>query len=841
MPAIAHLPLENGATDLWTSWASVVRGWLDAKAAAARDTIVLLPFAALLAPARAAFAAGGGWQPRIETPLTLAAAVAPPLQSVPGAVSGDVVLDRLHAAALLRDLPSVAQRERDDPRSFAHVVGLFVDAAQALRRASLAHAPARREAFWAQVRRELPTAAGPGAFEALLLRAAAEWAAVAAPAPTDVLHTLQPAAWVGVRLGGRDAVAEAVFENAACPALVVDMDAGPFSALPQRVSCDDREHEAQGAASQVIEALNAGRVPVALVALDRELVRRVRALLDRQQVPLVDETGWALSTTVAAARLMSELRAALPDAGPDARLDWLKGWPAAAAGGRALESLEADWRRARRVRDPGAAEALRQRAAEHLAPYAARRDRTLAGWLALLQDRLQAGGLFDALRNDAAGLQLLQALRFDAPQAAWREAAQTLVLDLPGFVAWVDATLEAAPFEPPPAPGAEVVLTPLARAIGRPFAHIVIPGADAVRLGRTEPASALIGETLAARLGVENAASRRERQRLAFLQALRAPAVTLLRRRRDGDEPIAPSPEVEAFVLERQRAGLELPAERHWQAPLEAVERRPVERPAARAPADLPEQLSASTIEALRECPYRFFGRAVLRLGEADELEAGVRKRDFGNWLHGVLHRFHAARIDGGDDAALLQQAADEETEAQDLDAAELLPYRAGFEPFVPAYLAWLARRDAEGWRWEGGETDRTLEPPELAPQRLGGRLDRVDRAPDGSLQVIDYKTGAASGLRAKVADPNEDTQLAFYAALEPRAETAMYLALDDPKAPLPISHPGVRTTAALLVERVADEMRRLREGAPMLALGEGRACEFCEARGLCRKDHWPA
>ena len=40
------------------------------------------------------------------------------------------------------------------------------------------------------------------------------------------------------------------------------------------------------------------------------------------------------------------------------------------------------------------------------------------------------------------------------------------------------------------------------------------------------------------------------------------------------------------------------------------------------------------------------------------------------------------------------------------LDPAELLPFRAGFERFAPAYLAWLDERDAQGWRWREGETD---------------------------------------------------------------------------------------------------------------------------------------
>ena len=51
----------------------------------------------------------------------------------------------------------------------------------------------------------------------------------------------------------------------------------------------------------------------------------------------------------------------------------------------------------------------------------------------------------------------------------------------------------------------------------------------------------------------------------------------------------------------------------------------------------MPTQLSASSYEDLRRCPYRFFALRMLGLKEADEIEAEVDKRDFGTWLHGVL------------------------------------------------------------------------------------------------------------------------------------------------------------------------------------------------------------
>jgi ATP-dependent helicase/nuclease subunit B len=42
-----------------------------------------------------------------------------------------------------------------------------------------------------------------------------------------------------------------------------------------------------------------------------------------------------------------------------------------------------------------------------------------------------------------------------------------------------------------------------------------------------------------------------------------------------------------------------------------------------------------------------------------------------------------------------------------------------------------------------------------------------------------------------------------------------------------------------VLSEHLAAERVRIEQGAPLPALGEGTVCEVCEARGLCRRDHW--
>ena len=111
------------------------------------------------------------------------------------------------------------------------------------------------------------------------------------------------------------------------------------------------------------------------------------------------------------------------------------------------------------------------------------------------------------------------------------------------------------------------------------------------------------------------------------------------------------------------------------------------------------------------------------------------------------------------------------------------------------------------------------------------------------AIQLIDYKTGHVSGLKDKVRAPLEDTQLAFYAALAGAGHSvplkAIYLAVDGTQRIDEVEHKNVAETAAALVQGLAHDLSRVRAGAGLPALGEGATCDFCAARGVCRRDHW--
>lgn len=824
----------------WDRLAQASQEWLRAQGLSARDAVLLVPFAQHLVPARRAFARRGGWSPRIETTRSLATALGPTPLARPGEISGDAAIDRFTAQSLLASQSWAQALAERDPAGFRTGVARLVETAHTLLRGAQQRPLAERPTWFAAVRDRLQVG-GPGELERALALVALAWAESDGRRPaTDALFNLRPSAWLVLRAGGPDPLAEALLASGP-PALrldaELDLDApGSIVARTELALSPDFEALAAQAATAVIQHLNAGRVPVALLAQDRVVLRRVQALLARQGVPVHDETGWTLATTPAAAALMALLRAVLSPAGLDEWLAWMKSplgsaWPAAEL--RHLESLcrRKGWSQPARL-DPLELPAW-QRAREAVAPLGGG-PRRLAEWLGDLGRVLNRLGPLEAVDGGATLLEALWISRNPWAGSAHEAVIGAARLRPDEFLAWVDATLEAEQFRPDEDAVAQVVVTPMARALLRPFGAVVLPGADIAGLAPPTPGPGLLADADAAALGLPHAAAEREAQALAFAQTLRAPVLTLLRCTQAGSEPLAPSPLLTRLEAAR---GAPLPA---WvdERVAEVASSQPSTRRAAR-PARLPASLSPSSIDALRHCPYQFFARSLLGLGEVEELEAELEKRDYGDWLHAVLRRFHESDRSGGDEAALRAAA---EAESTRLDAAEFLPFAVAFERLVPRYLTWLQAVEAEGQHFEAGEVDVALQPfaPPLHDLTLKGRIDRIDQR-GGTRWLLDYKTGSADQLKATLKLPLEDTQLAAYALLQGAGPdlAAAYLALDEPKAIITVEHPKVSETAQALGEGLQADLTAVLNGEELPALGEGRLCDHCAARGLCRKDDW--
>jgi ATP-dependent helicase/nuclease subunit B len=812
------------------------------RGAHAARTVVLLPYAQLMPVARAAWTrlAPDGFAPRFETTMNWARRE--PWEPGEPDLSFDVARDLLTARGWL---------EQGGLRAQADVLAaLLVDVTWQVAAAARAIAPAQRAGWAARVRPQLLQGmeAAALATEAAIARIAFEWAAASSYATDALLDgTLTRDVDLLVVLEGlqlepvqRTLLAQLGARSLAWP-LPTMADPGAIAMHAARDSAD----EAERAAACVLRHLAQGRTPVALAATDRVLTRRIGALLFTRGVRVHDETGWKLSTTRAAAHVMGALRACGWDAASDEVIDWLKAVSGFGAG--TLQALERrvrrtgqrDWRMLREG-DWGDSESVRQLAAQVEAwRNAMQPARSLLDWLAALRTLLQQSGQWEALRGDAAGLKILSALRLEQAAAegwsGWSHGQRRM--GLRDFTTWVNEVLEGASFVPPHSGDEQVVVLPMSQLLGHPFAALVLPGCDE----RNLPASPELptGWTQAQRrlLGLPSREDLEAVQRAAWQGALQTPHLDMLWRTSDDTgEAVLASP----LVLALQLQGGGTPGE-DARASREEVA-QPVLPPVVHCSELVPAQLSASSYEDLRRCPYRFFALRMLGLKEAEELDAEVDKRDFGNWLHNVLKAFHDRLRDGGDlppaqRAALLDQLARDGIAEQRLPEGEFLPFASVWPAVRDGYLEWLAGHESTGAVFVEGESKHTVQ---LGALTLEGRIDRIDRRPDGGTLVMDYKTEALASSKDRMKAPLEDTQLAFYALLLGSDDVeAAYLNVGERGKVESVPHPSLSQAAHLLKEAVQAEMRRVAQGAALPALGEGRACEFCAARGLCRRDGW--
>jgi DNA helicase-2/ATP-dependent DNA helicase PcrA len=229
--------------------------------------------------------------------------------------------------------------------------------------------------------------------------------------------------------------------------------------------------------------------------------------------------------------------------------------------------------------------------------------------------------------------------------------------------------------------------------------------------------------------------------------------------------------------------------------------------------------LSASDIETYRTCPLKYKFARVFRIPS----EPTINQR-FGILVHQVLERYHGAETTPGLPELLnLLDAgwrrggfgdSEEERQLRGKATSALVRYHDRFRD-----------EDAEPVWFERSFQFR------MGPHLLRGRVDRVDRLPDGGYELIDYKTG-----RPKTpAQLREDVQLSLYAvgARESwqldAAQQAYYYVLDDEKVPVERSEEDRGW--------ITDTVHEVAEGI----LGQGfeptpsyTACSMCDYRIAC-------
>jgi ATP-dependent helicase/nuclease subunit B len=147
--------------------------------------------------------------------------------------------------------------------------------------------------------------------------------------------------------------------------------------------------------------------------------------------------------------------------------------------------------------------------------------------------------------------------------------------------------------------------------------------------------------------------------------------------------------------------------------------------------------LSVTDFDKLKADPYAIYARKILNLEPLDELDAEPDAA----WQGTVIHD-------------LLEEWADK----YDWDEAQLIPLAERYfnnPAFHPTLSAMWQPKIMAGLKWVAAETERMKREQDRKPilaEAVGniilqgvtvkGRADRVDKMADGSMAVIDYKTG---------------------------------------------------------------------------------------------------
>ncbi len=179
----------------------------------------------------------------------------------------------------------------------------------------------------------------------------------------------------------------------------------------------------------------------------------------------------------------------------------------------------------------------------------------------------------------------------------------------------------------------------------------------------------------------------------------------------------------------------------------------PVRPPTPSPPVQVrPRQLSVTAIETWLRDPYAIHARYILRLAALRPLDEATDASDYGNLVHQGLHRFlrsHPAAWPA--DPVQAQQAAQalRTAMAQALGEAGLRQALiAWWSPRLERIADWVvqeesARRSLRAPIAIATEAAGAIELPRPGGRfRLTGRADRIERYDDGSLTILDYKTG---------------------------------------------------------------------------------------------------
>lgn len=637
------------------------------------------------------------------------------------------------------------------------------------------------------------------------------------------------------------------------------------------------EDTAWSGAHAIQEYLKAGRSHIALIAQDRLVARRIRALLARlgSGVSIHDETGWKLSTTRAASALMSWVDVIRqPTLGPTSLifLEFLKNpyidWPQwqlqdediprliQGIEQRLIQSgVQGGWsgmQLALERQSDGfsfdAAIALLHKLRSMSQKWQSKPQACYL-WLEHLLADMDALAMSSLLNADVAGQQLLVALE---PM----RAVEGEGLRLNEWLSLLASMIEDASYiEVSPRGHASVTILPLSATRLRHFDAWVMVGCDDSQLPSLSESPMFLSAALKKIIGCKTIEAEFSQQAMDLSQVMTThDAWTMIWQSKGAaGEPRQPSPWL-------QRLYMRSPELLHQNSRIEPV---PFEEKVVRAPMpslasgyERPQRISPSAYKALRECPYRYYATRILGLREQAQLDSEVDLSLVGQTLHAALKSFYQGLKTKPFQGDLVTKKKHLEELLKSISLKHFQPLLDAdgrwlaawvqWELQIPQWIEWQLKREADGWQFFDGEVSVEFDlETQFGPLQVFGQVDRIDRHPEQGVAVIDYKYSSEASIKKKQKNLEDDPQLVIYAkALDGQpfingdtVHQASWVSIKE--SDIELSVDDIESHMVALPAQIISDIEKVWGGEVLKATGPDSVCQYCQVRGLCRKGMW--
>jgi ATP-dependent helicase/nuclease subunit B len=558
------------------------------------------------------------------------------------------------------------------------------------------------------------------------------------------------------------------------PAAATDAWAGctlPPNAIDglYRLTAPSPREEAAAIAMAMREALDTPEQTCALVTPDRELAMRVASELERWGIRIDDSAGrdLALSPVGAFLRLVAEM--VVSNFAPLPILSVCK--HPLAAGGMDTVAFRNLTRMAERALFRGPRPAPGLDSLRLMAEGLHENSKEIADWIEHLARACD--GFITAMSSTQASVAtLLEAhMRCAEALAATHDTAGPLRLwageDGESAAMVVAELANACQALPPLAPHAYpalfaallrnrvvrprygkhprlAILGPLEARLQR-FGTMILAGLNEGVWPAGAPPDPWLSRPMRARCGLPSPERRIGLSAHDIAEALCGPRVILSRSTKVEGAPSVPSRWLMRLDQVIVAAGLPtLPIRVPWLDAARAVTRpetiKPWPAPEPRPPLNArPRRLSVTQVETWMRDPYAIYARAILRLDALDPIDADVAAADYGILIHRALQEF--VTVKGSSEQQLL------EIGEKLFAASSVRPaVRAFWWPRFQRIAHWFVSTEQErrqALKSSHVELKGTLRiPANGGPFDLVAKADRIDIKTDGTVTIIDYKTG---------------------------------------------------------------------------------------------------